>query len=106
MKRARKGQREGMVFCMSLGSLPGVGSKAMVDHFRLVGLQACGEGESGATSKILEKKRAGLPLPTKREARPISIIGTAPYLPLANPVVLPDLVSIVVFKLVAIPGII
>ena len=35
--------------------LPVVGSKAIVDHFRLVNLHADGEGESGATSKIPSK---------------------------------------------------
>ena len=33
--------------------LPGVGSKAIVNHTRLVRLHADGEEESGATSKIL-----------------------------------------------------
>jgi hypothetical protein len=33
--------------------LPVVGSIAMVDHTRLVNLQADGEEESGATSKML-----------------------------------------------------
>jgi hypothetical protein len=46
MKNARKGQREGI--CHTIGVLPVVRSKAIINHTRLRWVQACGEGESGA----------------------------------------------------------
>ena len=35
----------------------------MVDHFRLVWVQACGEGESGASSKIPSTEKRRTPPP-------------------------------------------
>jgi hypothetical protein len=52
-EKSQEGSKGGNGFLHVLGGLPVVGSKATVDHFRLVNLQADGEGESGATSKIL-----------------------------------------------------
>ncbi len=46
-----------------LGGLPGVRSKAIVDHTRLVDLHADGEGESGAYNETFSKEKRLTPPP-------------------------------------------
>ena len=52
-EKSQEGSKGGNGFFHVLGILPAVGSKAIVDHTRLRWVQAYGEGESGATSKML-----------------------------------------------------
>jgi hypothetical protein len=61
-------------------------------------------GSPAQQVKFYKNKCAGLPLPIKTEARPLIAIGTTPYLPLPKSVVLLDLLPMLVFKLVTIPG--
>ena len=55
--------REGMAFCMSLGSCLLSGRQTMVDHFRLRWVQACGEGESGAYNETFSTEKRLTPPP-------------------------------------------
>src|SRR5918992_5095837 len=70
--------------------LPGVGSKATVDHFRLRWVQACGEGESGAYNEQFPKDKRLTPPPCKFSGKtrkynrhntlsPFSDLRCAPY---------------------------
>jgi hypothetical protein len=49
--KSQEGLKGGNGFLHVRGVLPGVGSKTIVDHTRLVNLQACGEGRSGASRR-------------------------------------------------------
>jgi hypothetical protein len=68
MTTARKGQREGGQWSY-LVVLPGVESKATVDHTRLVRLQARGEGESGAYNEHFPKEKRLTPPPHKNSGK-------------------------------------
>ena len=52
-EKCQEGSKGGNGIFPILVVLPVVGSKAILNHTRLICLQADGEGESGATSKIL-----------------------------------------------------
>jgi hypothetical protein len=64
--KGQEGSKGGNGICYVLGVLPGVGSKAIVDHTGLVDLHACGEGESGAYSeKFLNRNAPDSPSPLR-----------------------------------------
>jgi hypothetical protein len=52
-EKSQEGSKGGNGFFHHRWVLPVVGSKAILNHTSLVNLHADGEGESGATSKIL-----------------------------------------------------
>jgi hypothetical protein len=62
MKKARKGKGGNGIF-HTLWSCLVSDRKAIVNHFRLVGLQVASEGESGAQLKNASKKKRQTPPP-------------------------------------------
>ena len=71
MKKARKGQREGMAFFMSLGSCLLSGRQTIVDHFRLRWVQACGEKSQAHTmNNFFNRKAPDSPSPFGKRQDP------------------------------------
>jgi hypothetical protein len=70
-EKSQEGSKGGNGFFHLRWVLPVVGSKAIVDHFRLVRLQADGEGESGALmDKFFNTKAPDSPSPFGKRQDP------------------------------------
>src|SRR5687768_10662245 len=68
-EKSQEGSKGGNGFFHLRWVLPVVGSKAIVNHFRLVNLQADGEGESGAHMKDASKMKRQTPPPKSERGK-------------------------------------